>query len=26
MLNKCGENGILVYFLTLGEMVSIFPH
>jgi hypothetical protein len=26
MLNKSGDSGHLVLFLTLGEMVSVFPH
>jgi hypothetical protein len=26
MLNRSGESGYLVSFLTLGAMVSVFPH
>jgi hypothetical protein len=26
MLNRSGRMGILVSFLTLGDMVSLFPH
>jgi hypothetical protein len=26
MLNRSGDKGTLVSFLTLGEMTSVFPH